>query len=43
MAGIIYDLAEVLEAQKECYEGLVVLAQYKTDAVTQKKDRKSVV
>ena len=37
MAGIIYDLVDVLEAQKECYEGLIILATYKTEAVAQKK------
>lgn len=37
MAGIIYDLVEVLEQQKECYEGLLTLATYKADAVTKKE------
>ncbi|MGL4799617.1 MAG: flagellar protein FlgN [Cellulosilyticaceae bacterium] len=36
MAGIIYDLIDVLAEQKECYEGLVTLATYKTEAVTNK-------
>lgn len=36
MAGIIYELIEVLEEQKECYEGLFTLAQYKQDAVVNK-------
>ena len=36
MAGIIYELIEVLEEQKECYEGLLMLAQYKQDAVVNK-------
>lgn len=36
MAGIIYDLVDVLAEQKECYEGLVTLATYKTEAVVQK-------
>ncbi len=37
MAGIIYELIEVLEEQKECYEGLLTLAKYKQDAVVDKK------
>lgn len=37
MAGIIYDLVDVLEKQKECYEGLLTLATYKAEAVTQKE------
>ncbi|MGL6173163.1 MAG: flagellar protein FlgN [Cellulosilyticaceae bacterium] len=37
MAGIIYDLVDILEQQKECYEGLLTLATYKTDAVTKKE------
>lgn len=37
MAGIIYDLVNVLEQQKECYEGLLTLATYKADAVTRKE------
>lgn len=36
MAGIIYELVDVLQEQKECYEGLVTLATYKTEAVVQK-------
>lgn len=36
MAGIIYELIEVLEEQKECYEGLYTLAKYKQDAVVAK-------
>lgn len=36
MAGIIYDLKDVLEEQKECYEGLCALANYKTEAVINK-------
>ena len=36
MAGIIYQLVDVLTEQKECYEGLVILASYKTEAVVQK-------
>ncbi|WP_069998881.1 flagellar protein FlgN [Cellulosilyticum sp. I15G10I2] len=36
MAGIVYELIEVLEEQKECYEGLLTLAKYKQDAVVDK-------
>ncbi|MGL4738816.1 MAG: flagellar protein FlgN [Cellulosilyticaceae bacterium] len=36
MAGIIYDLEDVLEEQRLCYEGLCTLATYKTDAVMHK-------
>ncbi|MGL4346199.1 MAG: flagellar protein FlgN [Cellulosilyticaceae bacterium] len=37
MAGIIYDLEEVLQEQKLCYEGLYTLATYKTEAVMHKQ------
>lgn len=37
MAGIIYDLVEVLEQQKECYEGLHTLASYKTESISNKE------
>ena len=37
MAGIIYELIEVLEEQKECYEGLNQLAKYKEQAVVNKE------
>ena len=36
MAGIIFDLAEVLTDQKTCYEGLLTLANYKEEAVKDK-------
>jgi len=36
MAGIIYELIDILEEQKECYEGLYTLAKYKQDAVVNK-------
>ena len=36
MAGIVYDLVDILTQQKECYEGLNTLAIYKTEAVTKK-------
>lgn len=36
MAGIIYDLIEVLDEQKECYEGLNTLAKYKEEAIVGK-------
>lgn len=37
MAGIVYDLLEILEHQKECYEGLLTLANYKTESVKNKE------
>lgn len=37
MAGIIYDLEEVLQEQKMCYEGLYTLATYKSEAVMHKE------
>lgn len=37
MAGIIDNLVEVLEQEKECYEGLLTLANYKAEAVMNKK------
>lgn len=36
MAGIIYELIDVLDAEKECYEGLCTLGQYKQTAVVNK-------
>ena len=36
MAGIIYELIDVLEEQKECYEGLNTLATYTENAVINK-------
>lgn len=36
MAGIVYDLIDVLDEQKECYEGLNTLAKYKQEAVVNK-------
>jgi len=36
MAGIIYDLIDVLEEEKECYEGLNTLASYTEHAVVNK-------
>ncbi|OOB80168.1 MAG: hypothetical protein BEN19_06315 [Epulopiscium sp. Nuni2H_MBin003] len=36
MAGIAYDLLNVLSEQKECYEGLYTLATYKAQAVVEK-------
>lgn len=36
VAGIIYDLEEVLEEQRLCYECLCTLATYKTEAVMHK-------
>lgn len=37
MAGIIYDLKDILVQQKECYEGLYTLANYKTEAIKTKE------
>lgn len=36
MAGIVYDLLDILNHQKECYEGLCTLATYKTESVANK-------
>lgn len=36
MAGIIYDLVDILTQQKECYEGLCTLATYKTEGIANK-------
>ena len=36
MAGIIYELIEVLKEQSECYEGLLTLANYKQEALVNK-------
>lgn len=36
MAGIIYDLVNILTEQKECYEGLLTLATYKAEGVSNK-------
>lgn len=36
MAGIVYELVDVLEAQIECYEGLNQLANYKQQAIVEK-------
>ena len=36
MAGIIYELAQVLEQEKECYEGIGTLAAYTETAVVNK-------
>ena len=37
MAGLIHDLITILEEQKECYEGLLTLAQYKTDSIVERE------
>lgn len=39
MAGIIYELKDLLAEQLECYEGLCTLATYKTQAVANKEMR----
>lgn len=36
MAGIIYELIEVLDEEKECYEGLATLSEYKQVAIVNK-------
>lgn len=36
MAGIIYELMDVLDEEKECYEGLITLAEYKQMAIVNK-------
>ncbi len=37
MAGLIHDLIEILEEQKDCYAGLLTLAQYKTDSIVNRE------
>ena len=37
MAGLIHDLIEILGEQKECYQGLLTLAQYKTDSIVNRE------
>lgn len=37
MAGLMHNLIEVLEDQKECYEGLLTLAKYKTDSIANRE------
>ena len=37
MAGLIHHLIEVLGQQKECYEGLLTLARYKTDSIVNRE------
>lgn len=37
MAGLIHDLIEILGEQKECYEGLLTLAKYKTDSIVNRE------
>ena len=37
MAGLIHDLIIILEQQKECYEGLLTLAQYKTKSIVNRE------
>jgi len=37
MAGLIHDLIEILDQQKECYEGLLTLARYKTDSIVDRE------
>lgn len=36
MAGIAYELIDILKKQKECYEGLITLAEYKKNAIVNK-------
>ena len=36
MAGIIYELMDVLDEEKECYEGLITLASYTENAIINK-------
>lgn len=36
MAGIVYELVDILDAQIECYEGLNQLAEYKEKAIIEK-------
>lgn len=37
MAGLIHNLIEILDEQKECYEGLLTLAKYKTDSIVNRE------
>ena len=37
MAGIVYELMDVLQAQQECYEGLNLLATYTQTAIVKKQ------
>ncbi len=37
MAGLIHDLIAILGEQKECYTGLLTLAQYKTDSIVNRE------
>jgi len=37
MAGLIHDLIDTLGQQKECYEGLLTLARYKTDSIVNRE------
>ncbi|HHX62624.1 MAG TPA: flagellar protein FlgN [Epulopiscium sp.] len=37
MAGLIHDLITILDQQKECYEGLLTLARYKTDSIVNRE------
>ncbi|HHX61558.1 MAG TPA: flagellar protein FlgN [Epulopiscium sp.] len=37
MAGLVHELIEILDEQKECYEGLLTLAQYKTDSIVNRE------
>lgn len=37
MAGLIHNLIQTLDEQKECYAGLLTLAQYKTDSIVNRE------
>lgn len=37
MAGLIHNLIDILEEQKDCYAGLLTLAQYKTDSIVNRE------
>lgn len=37
MAGLIHNLIRTLDEQKECYAGLLTLAQYKTDSIVNRE------
>ncbi|PHV69836.1 hypothetical protein CS063_13435 [Sporanaerobium hydrogeniformans] len=37
MAGIVYELIDTLEEERECYEGLCTLAKYKEEAIVNKQ------
>ncbi len=37
MAGIVYELIDTLEEERDCYDGLCILAKYKEEAIVNKQ------